>query len=158
MWSGQFADMIPRYYLFWAILLLIWGYALWRGQKDERIAASACLIATILTVLVIPPVAVRYSVPDVTQLAIDIAMLVAFSAVALTSKRFWPLWVAGLQLTMTLSHLMRAINPNLIPQAYAAAAVLWSYPILLIILIGTWRTHRRDRGEPLSRADLAPTG
>ena len=90
MWSGQFAAMIPRYYLFWAILLLIWGYALWRGQKDERIAASACLIATILTVLVIPPVAVRYSVPDVMQLAIDIAMLVAFSAVALTSKRFWP--------------------------------------------------------------------
>ena len=158
MWSGHFAPMIPRYVIFWAILLLIWGYALWRGQKDERIAASACLIATVLTAVVIPPVTVRYSAPDSTLLAIDVAMFIAFAALALTSKRFWPLWVAGLQLTMTLSHVMRAINPNLIPQAYAAAAMLWSYPILLIILIGTWRTHRRDRAPPLAPAGLAPTG
>jgi hypothetical protein len=32
-----------------------------------------------------------------------------------------------------------------VPVAYRAAAVFWSYPILLILAIGTWRTHRRSR-------------
>ena len=30
------------------------------------------------------------------------------------------------------------------PLAYGAAIALWSYPILIILAIGTWRQHRRD--------------
>jgi hypothetical protein len=129
-------------YIFWALLLLICGYAFWRGRNEERIAASACLLATIVTVWIIPPAAVRYRSMDPTQLAIDGAMLMTFLAIALRSKRFWPLWVAGLQLTMSMSHLMKAMDSDLVPRVYAAAAVFWSYPILLIILIGTWRARR----------------
>lgn len=142
MWSGR-SSMIPHYIIFWGILLSIWLYAWWRGGSEERSAASACVLATVTTVIVIPPVAERYSQPDLILLFIDIAMLVAFTAIALSSRRFWPLWIAGLQLTMTLSHIMRAIDPNLIPRAYAAASILWSYPILLIILVGTWRTSKK---------------
>jgi hypothetical protein len=29
------------------------------------------------------------------------------------------------------------------PQAYAAATKFWSYPILLLVVIGTWRRQRR---------------
>ena len=144
MWSGPF-PMIPHYVIYWALLLSICGYAFWRGTSEERIAASACLLATIVTVWIIPPIHLRYSAVDPGQLAIDAAMLATFVAIALRSKRFWPLWVAGLQLTMSLSHLMKAIDPDLIPRVYAAAAVAWSYPILLIIFIGTWRAHRRKR-------------
>lgn len=150
--------MTARVFIFWTLLLLICGYAFLRGRKDERIAAAACLLATVVTVLVIPPITVRYSAPDTTQLAIDLAMLAAFVAIALRSERFWPLWVAGLQLTMTTSHLLKTVNPDLIPEVYYAAAVFWSYPILLIILIGTWRTHRRARAAPPAPAGLAPTG
>lgn len=142
MWSGP-AAMIPHFIIFWGILLSICAFAWWRGRKDERIAATACLVATIVTVLLIPPVAQRYSQPDLVLLAIDIAMLTAFVGIALNSVRFWPLWVAGFQLTMTMSHAMKAIEPDLIPRAYAAASVFWSYPILLTILVGTWRTRRK---------------
>ena len=144
--------MIPHYLLYWAYLLLIFGYAFWRGSRPERMAAAACLLATITTVVVIPPVSLRYSSPDLTLLAIDLAMLAAFTAIALTSDRFWPLWVAGLQLTMTMSHLMKAINSDLIPRVYAAASIFWSYPILLLILIGTWRAHRRAKEPPMVRS------
>jgi len=137
--------MIPHYVVYWAILLLICGFAFWRGRQEERIAAAACLLATIVTVWVMPPVALRYSALDPGQLAIDGAMLATFVTIALRSKRFWPLWVAGLQLTMSTSHVMKAIDSDLVPRAYAAAAVLWSYPILLIIFVGTWRAHRLDR-------------
>ena len=34
-----------------------------------------------------------------------------------------------------------------LPQAYAAAARFWVYPIFMIIVVGTWRTHHRGRDE-----------
>ena len=63
-------------------------------------------------------------------LAVDLAVLVAFIVVALHSDRFWPLWVAGLQLTTSIAHFLKAIDPHLIPQAYGLAVRFWSYPIL----------------------------
>jgi hypothetical protein len=42
-----------------------------------------------------------------------------------------------------MSHMLKAVDLALLPKAYAAAAVFWSYPILLIIVIGTWRTKRK---------------
>jgi hypothetical protein len=48
---------------------------------------------------------------------------------------------------------MKGINVELLPQAYAAATKSWSYPILLILLIGTWRRQQRHR----RRDDARPT-
>jgi hypothetical protein len=42
-----------------------------------------------------------------------------------------------------MSHMLKAVDAGLVPQAYAAAEKFWSYPILLILAIGTWRGHRR---------------
>ena len=151
MWSGRHA-MIPRYIIFWALLLLAFAYALWRGRGDEKMAASVALLATIATQFVMPPPSLRYSGIQFSLVAIDIAVLAAFVAIALRSERFWPLWVAGLQLTNSMSHLMKGVESDLIPQAYAAAAVFWSYPILLIIIVGTWRTDRRGRQDRTSIA------
>ena len=138
--------MLPRY-IFWGILLSTFAYALWRGRSDERLAASVCVLATIATRFAISPVTERYTGVEVGLLIIDGAVLAAFVAIALRSKRFWPLWVAGLQLTSSLSHLMKVVEFDLLPRAYAAAAIFWSYPILLIIIVGTWRTHQRSRRE-----------
>lgn len=77
------------------------------------------------------------------DLLVDLLVLSAFVAIALQSDRFWPLWVAGLQLTTSFSHFLRAIDASLIPQAYAAAERFWSYPILIILLVGAWRSDRR---------------
>jgi hypothetical protein len=138
--------------IFWTLLLLTCGYALWRGRSDERIAAIVCLLATVATRLAISPLSVRYTDLEIGLLLIDAAVLAAFIAIALRSQRFWPLWVAGLQLTNSMAHLMKVVEFDLVPKAYAAAAMFWSYPILLIILVGTWRTHqyslREQQGIP----------
>lgn len=138
--------MLPRYF-FWTVLLLTCGYALWRGRSDERIAAIVCLAASIATRFAISPLSVRYTNLEIGLLAIDGAVLAAFLAIALQSQRFWPLWVAGLQLTSSMAHLMKVVEVDLLPKAYGAAAVFWSYPILLIIAIGTWRSHQRSLSE-----------
>lgn len=142
--------MLPKS-VFWTILLLIVGYASWRGRTDERLAAGACFGATLFTHFILGPLKIRYSTVEPGLLALDIAMLAIFVAIALRSSRFWPLWVAGLQLTMSMAHVLKAIDEHLLPRAYAAAVVFWTYPILLIIAIGTWRQHRRelrDRDTP----------
>ena len=138
--------MLPRY-IFWAILLSTFAYAMWRGRRDERLAAGVCLLASVATRFAIRPLSIRYTGLEIGLLLIDGAVLAAFITIALRSKRFWPLWIAGLQLTSSMSHLMKVVDIDLLPRAYAAAAVFWSYPILLIIAVGTWRTHRRSLRE-----------
>jgi hypothetical protein len=133
--------MLPKQ-LFWAIVILICAYAWWRGGREERIAATTCLLATVATHFVISPIAVRYTRVEDGLLVIDLAVLFAFVGIALYSSRFWPLWAAGFQLTVSMSHMLKSIDIGLMPKAYAAAAVFWSYPILLVILVGTWRTQR----------------
>lgn len=144
--------MVPHYFFFWGILVLSCGYALLQGRSDERIAAAVCVLATLATQLVMPPPEMRYIDVDLELVAIDIGVLAAFVAVALRSERFWPLWVAGLQLTISISHALKAIDHELVPRAYAAAAVFWSYPILIILAVGTWRGRRRASS---GRAQLA---
>ena len=138
--------MHPRY-IYWAILFLVCGYAFWRGSRDERIVAAVCLIASIISLLSLTRWHGRYSDVEIGLLAVDMATLTMFVAVALHSDRFWPLWVAGLQLTTSMGHLLKAMESDLLPVAYGAALRMWSYPILLILLIGTWRGRQRQLRE-----------
>lgn len=142
MWSGP-DDMIPRYLIFWGILIATCGYALWRGRKYEQMAAIICIAASVASVLARSPLHNRYSGLEIGDLVIDTAVLLAFVGIALRSDRFWPLWAAGLQLTISLSHMFKALDLPLVPIAYAAAERFWSYPTLIIIAVGAWRQHRR---------------
>lgn len=129
---------------YWILLLAVTAYAFAKGRMDERLAAVICVAATIGTILVNSPLSVRFSSVEVGVLIVDVLAFGAFTAIALRTDRFWPLWVAGLQLTTTMAHFLKAVELDLMPQAYAAAARLWVYPIFLIIVIGTWRTSRRN--------------
>lgn len=139
--------MLPHYLIFWGILLLTCGYAVWRGNRYEQLAGAICIGASVLSYLTHAPVHTRYVTVETSDLAVDTAVLFAFVAIALRSDRFWPLWVAGLQLTISMSHFFKAIDVDLMPRAYAAAERFWSYPTLLIIAVGAWRAHHRRQEE-----------
>ena len=136
---------------YFIVLFVVCAYAFVRGRTDERAVAATCLAASIASVLVATQKAGAYSHLEAGILLVDIGAFVAFTLVALKSERFWPLWVAGLQLTTLMSHAFKVGRLDLMPQAYAAAARFWVYPIFLIIVIGTWRSHRRrmeERSQP----------
>lgn len=137
--------MIPL--LYWSILTLTCGYALLRGRVDERVAAGMCIGASIISVLVLSPMSVRYTSLEEGEMAVDLIVFAVFLMVALRSDRFWPLWITGLQLTTILAHLLKAIDFKLLPAAYGAAERFWSYPILIVIAVGAWRQHRRSLGQ-----------
>jgi hypothetical protein len=46
-----------------------------------------------------------------------------------------------------MSHVLKAIDADLVPAVYGAAERFWSFPILLVLLIGAWRSHRRSLRE-----------
>lgn len=131
---------------YYTILLIVSAYAFLRGRTDERVAVATCILATFATNIVYHPRG-SYVGVEVGVLLVDAATFAAFTFLALRSERFWPLWIAGLQLTTVVAHLLKAVQLDLMPQAYAAAARFWVYPIFLIIIIGTWRSHRRRMAE-----------
>ena len=134
---------------YFAVLFLVCGYAFLRGRSDERFAAIVCVVASVTSVIALSPLAGRYSHVEIGVFLIDVLTLVAFTLLALRSDRFWPLWIAGLQLTTLVSHGLKAVELDLMPHAYAAASRFWVYPIFLIIVVGTWRGHRRRLQEQL---------
>lgn len=139
--------------LFRVLLVLVALYALLRGKRDERQVGLIFVIGVIATELVLPPARERFASVETRLMIVDLAVFAGFLWVALRSERFWPLWMAGLQLTAILGHVLKAIDVELFARAYAAALVFWAYPMLLILAVGTWRNERRTRRE----RDLAAT-
>ena len=137
---------------YYAILFLVSVYAFLRGRSDERIAVATCILATFATNIVYSPRG-SYVGVELGVLLVDLGALAAFTFLALRSDRFWPLWVAGLQLTTVIAHALKGVQLDLMPQAYAAAARFWVYPIFLIIVAGTFRSARR---RATSKRTLAP--
>lgn len=148
-------------YFFWTLLIVSCGYALWRGRKYEQLSAIIFITASILSVIARSAVTRPYVGVQVSDLVIDTFVLVSMLVIALRSDRFWPLWIAGLQLTIGMSHMLKAFSPDLLPLAYAAAERFWSYPTLIILFVGAWRQHNRTLAEErhsLAAARLRPTG
>ena len=139
--------------LFRVLLVLVALYALLRGKRDERQVGLIFVIGVIATELVLPPARERFASVETRLMFVDLAVFEGFLWVALRSERFWPLWMAGLQLTAILGHVLKAVDVELFARAYAAALVFWAYPMLVVLAVGTWRNQRRTRRE----RDLAAT-
>jgi len=131
--------------VFRIILGLVALYAFMRGSRDERLVGMICVIGAVATHVLISPLRHRFAGVEIPVMIVDLAVFGGFLLVALRSSRFWPLWVAGLQLTTMLGHVLKAIDLSLLPRAYGASLTFWAYPIVLILAVGTWRTHRRLR-------------
>jgi len=142
-----------RILFFYLLLIGLLALTFWRGRTDERLAAGVCIGGTLLTVLVGNQLSVHSSAFGTAAFMVDLAVLAAFVTIALRSSRFWPMWVAGLQLTTTSIHLLIVLAPKLPGGIFGYALAFWSYPILLLIAIGAWRTPIVERWR--SEVDVA---
>ena len=142
--------MIYLIYFFRMSLMIVAAYALMRGGRDEQRVALLCLAGALTTHFLISPMVERYDGVEWSIVIVDVAMFLGFVAVALRSDRFWPLWIAGLQLTTLLGHAIKGVQSELLPYAYAVALGFWAYPIIFILAIGTWRHSRRSRQQTLA--------
>lgn len=138
--------------VFRVFLPLVTLYAFLRGSRDEQYVGIICIIGALATTLVLSPHAERFQSVEMSVIAVDLAVFAGFLIVALRSERFWPLWVAGLQLTALMGHFLKGIDNHLLPRAYGIALGFWAYPIVFILAVGTWRSHQRMRAEHRSEA------
>ena len=74
---------IAHVIVFWLLLLVSCGYALWRGRKYERMAALVFVTATILSILGSSPLRVRYVGIATGDMIVDTGVLLALVAIAL---------------------------------------------------------------------------
>lgn len=133
--------------LFRILLVLVALYALVRGKRDERHISIILVVGVIASNLAVSPVNERFADVEMGLMLVDLLVFAGFVSVALRSDRFWPLWIAGLQLTTMLGHLLKLFDTDLFSRAYGAALVFWAYPMLLILAAGTWRNHRRGQRQ-----------
>lgn len=133
--------------LFRILLAIVALYVLFEGKRDERYVGIILVLGVIATHWAISPLSSRFAGVETHVMVVDLIVFAGFLWVALQSERFWPLWIAGLQLTTILGHILKAVDAHLFSRAYGAALVFWSYPIVLILAIGTWRNHRRRLRE-----------
>lgn len=122
-------------------MLLVSGFALWRGGRPERWVAVANVLAWILT-----PLAYRNNLidPQWGVFLVDVAFLVLLAALAMTTDRNWLLFAAAFQLLAVMTHIAIAVDRGVRTLAYFRGLVIWSYLVLGALAAGAWM-FRRDR-------------
>jgi hypothetical protein len=131
--------------LFIPLLALVLGYALLKGGAPERLAALIIIAASVSTVATWAPAHLRYSSVEVGIFLTDFIMMLALVALALKAERFWTLWVAAFQVMQFASHIPEILVPDLLPVTYKVVISIWSYPMLILLAIGTYRHTLRVR-------------
>lgn len=134
---------MPQVIFYFSLLFACWAYALLKGAAPERIGASIIGIGSILTVLAASGSAHRFASVEIGIFIVDVGCFVAFLVLALRAERYWPLWIAGLQLIGTSGHAVKLVDPEVIRRAYWFIQAFWSYPMLLLIVLGTFRHQQR---------------
>ena len=140
--------------IFYVAQLLASAYAIARGGAPERIVAWTMIAAAVAT-------SITSMAPNLFaevnrgQLIVDLAFMAVAAGVALRADRFWPMVIAGLHLLGILIHGVRAYDPHILPVVYARAPAALAYPMLLILVIGTWRFVRRSQ-RPGGTRDWSP--
>lgn len=134
---------------------LLWGatfYALRRGGTDERIAAVGMFANAYLTLLVVKPLATRFTHIELPIMLVDFGLLVLLLWLALRSNRFWPLWLAAMQFLATFAHFAPYV-PHIIPWGYGSAVALWMYPMLIVVTVASHGAHeeRKRHGSLLNK-------
>ena len=140
----------PRQIGFVAWLVLCCGYAVWKGERPERIGAAINLGAVLCSF----PLEAGHSHWREVMLGvstIDMGVCVGFFLLALGTDRFWPIWSCGFALASVLTHLARARSLDIPFYAYFRAEADFSYLALAALAIGTLTTQRgrrRARSQP----------
>lgn len=147
---------------YFSLVFVCWLYAMLRGGAPERIGITILAVGSVLTVVAVSGPAIRFGSLEVGIFLVDVAALLTFLFLALYAERLWPLWVAALQAIGTAAHAVKLMDPTVIRWAYAFALAFWSYPMLLIIVLGTWNHQKRlarfgvDRSWSSSSSRSAP--
>jgi hypothetical protein len=118
----------------------------WRlGGPSERAGAGI-----LLAMVAIAYVGILFQAPvfhrvDPIGLAVDLIGLAGFCWLAFSSRKFWPVWAASLQLLSMSAHLVRALDVPVRAPVYYWMKGLPTLGVLMLLGWATWRHRRMQR-------------
>lgn len=133
-----------RLAVFGSLQALVLAYAFSRGRGPERFAALATSGALLAGWLLPFNEATAYQAVEVGQLTIDVSLFVALLVLAIKADRYWPIWLAAVQLVALGFHGVRAYDPDILPVIYNRLVGWLGYPMLILMTIGIWRDRKRQ--------------
>jgi hypothetical protein len=129
--------------VFFSLLLVACLTAWLQGGRPERIAAVLLATAAIMSTLVAGRGSSIFSQPEWGLFGIDSVLAVLLTGLALSVDRYWPMWLSALQIVSALMHPAFGFSQTKLAFAYAVASIIWSYPMLMILIFGALRHQRR---------------
>ena len=129
--------------VFNTVLILVAGFALWKGGAPERIVAVSFLAAAGATRLAQYGASGMFEDLELDILVIDLVLLALLVVIAFRSDRVWPIWMVGLHGLTVGVHAAKAYDPGIVSWIYGMALGKLAYPMLLILVVATIRHRRR---------------
>ena len=145
-------------YHFVVPLALITLYALWAGGGPERVGAAVYALSVAVTYLALLVHSQMWLNLETGVFIVDAITFLLFLLIALRADRFWPLWVTAFLGLGVLGHLGKLAGPDVFWRAYAFVLAIWSYPILALIALGTFRHQQRLRRYGADRSWTSSSG
>lgn len=116
-----------------ALMLLVCGWALWRGGKPERVAAAAMVAAWIGTSFVLDR---RFIDIQWATLAVDLMLPAVLVALSLVYRRRWLLAASGFHLLGVATHGAMVIDDKIQAAPYIVALGIWSCAVVASLAYG----------------------
>ena len=129
--------------VFSSILAMTCGYALWWGGAPERLTAIAYLFGGAATAILPFNAGNSFHSVERANLLIDLMLFMTLLGISLRANRFWPMWVAAVQLLAIAIHGVKAYDPTLVAWLYNMAVGKVAYPMVAMLAMGVIR--HRDR-------------
>lgn len=143
---------------FAAAFLLCLGYTCFAGGRPERAAICAQLIALLLSLFAISFRSIPAVKLPIGLALVDASLAVALTILALRANRIWPIVLAGMQVATIFAHLAKVLSFPLPPAGYVIFVQFWSWPMLIVTALGTYRHRTRTTrfGDELDWKPLWP--
>jgi hypothetical protein len=132
------------------VLLITVTVAFWRGGWHERLGGGAMVVAWLATALVYNSLQLRGA--QIAPLLVDLALMLVLLYSALRSDRWWPMWACAFQALNVVLHLALMADAVLWRRAAFIASSVFSYLVLLALLLGSLGRPSRQASVPADPA------
>lgn len=130
------------------LIALVCSFALSKGERIERVGASAFLVAWLLTLLIGEAFG-NESQGNWLLFMVDLGLLTAFAAIVWKAPRNWPIWACACQVLIVASQIIVLSDIDTPMISYVRVVNMASFGILIAIAVGTfmaWQEKLAIRG------------
>ena len=126
-------------------MALVCGYAIWRGGWPERLAAIT-LALNWVGCEALEDFNVAHKAQPVV-FGIDVAYAVLLLVLLTVTERIWVIFAFAMQGLIVLTHIAAALDPVVSRWDFFNTYFVWSYAVLVAMLLGT---HLEARVRPVA--------